>query len=672
MADTGSNDGSREIAEKYADLVFDFPWINDFSAARNAVMDRCTGKWYFSVDCDEWLKGDLNRLAVFVLKRNKFDFATINVRSFFTNDFNDSGKYSDFLGLRFVRMSTGIRYANPIHEAFQIEGDNISYCFSDVMLYHDGYLPEVWDAENKGERNLTLLEQELKKNPHSLRTHMQLIDSSNEFNQKIEYTRRALNELKLKLPGWETFGPPILRHGVGLAATRNLPELDEWLYWAEEWFPDSMFTKIDVNFYACGACWNKKDYKRCIRYGEDYLQAYKRYLVKDYDLFSSFVSSIRCAQPCLNREVLINVAGAYARIGQTNKAMEYFNCVEFGALDKDWVGKVLWHLQWIYAHTDLDTVSLICRLWDDIQIAKPKEKQAKERLNGFIRTARKSFTVDCWKEEDNDASVIRRSCLALKGIAGQHALGDAALLLTKNNPSELEEYLLSMEDWKKIPINVLGYVIKCGVRFPLPGVSISLESMHTIANNLANEAADFPAITQRAVESANEPDTLVWAQAVVSTALLKQNWDDTDAALKLCHDFIQVEQRFISFYFAESALENIVLLPPMHRFGWYCVKAFKAKGQGRLSEYVSLLRKGLQSAPEMKKMVGFLLESMKKEQQQIKASSELVGLAEKVKAILSQYPSDDPALESLKNSPVYQKVAWLIEEKAQSCNAPVN
>ncbi len=45
MADTGSTDGSREIAEKYADLVFDFPWINDFSAARNAVMSRCSGDW---------------------------------------------------------------------------------------------------------------------------------------------------------------------------------------------------------------------------------------------------------------------------------------------------------------------------------------------------------------------------------------------------------------------------------------------------------------------------------------------------------------------------------------------------------------------------------------------------------------------------------------------------
>ena len=36
IADTGSTDGTREVAERYADILFDFTWINDFAAARNA------------------------------------------------------------------------------------------------------------------------------------------------------------------------------------------------------------------------------------------------------------------------------------------------------------------------------------------------------------------------------------------------------------------------------------------------------------------------------------------------------------------------------------------------------------------------------------------------------------------------------------------------------------
>ena len=63
IADTGSDDGTREIAEKYADLVFDFPWINDFSAARNSVLDRASGEWFISVDADEYLDEDCTELV---------------------------------------------------------------------------------------------------------------------------------------------------------------------------------------------------------------------------------------------------------------------------------------------------------------------------------------------------------------------------------------------------------------------------------------------------------------------------------------------------------------------------------------------------------------------------------------------------------------------------------
>ena len=45
MADTGSTDGSRATAEQYADILIDFPWRNDFAAARNAILDRCSGSW---------------------------------------------------------------------------------------------------------------------------------------------------------------------------------------------------------------------------------------------------------------------------------------------------------------------------------------------------------------------------------------------------------------------------------------------------------------------------------------------------------------------------------------------------------------------------------------------------------------------------------------------------
>ena len=35
VVDTGSTDKTKEIASRFTDKIYDFEWINDFSAARN-------------------------------------------------------------------------------------------------------------------------------------------------------------------------------------------------------------------------------------------------------------------------------------------------------------------------------------------------------------------------------------------------------------------------------------------------------------------------------------------------------------------------------------------------------------------------------------------------------------------------------------------------------------
>ncbi len=56
VADTGSSDNTRIIAEGYGAQVLDVPWVDDFSAARNAALDRATSKWVLVLDADEFLQ----------------------------------------------------------------------------------------------------------------------------------------------------------------------------------------------------------------------------------------------------------------------------------------------------------------------------------------------------------------------------------------------------------------------------------------------------------------------------------------------------------------------------------------------------------------------------------------------------------------------------------------
>ena len=53
IVDTGSTDRTKEIARKYTDKIYDFEWIQDFSAARNYAFSFATKEYIYTADADE-------------------------------------------------------------------------------------------------------------------------------------------------------------------------------------------------------------------------------------------------------------------------------------------------------------------------------------------------------------------------------------------------------------------------------------------------------------------------------------------------------------------------------------------------------------------------------------------------------------------------------------------
>ncbi len=53
IVNTGSTDQTVEIAKSFGARVFDFPWVDDFAAARNAALARATGDYTFWLDADD-------------------------------------------------------------------------------------------------------------------------------------------------------------------------------------------------------------------------------------------------------------------------------------------------------------------------------------------------------------------------------------------------------------------------------------------------------------------------------------------------------------------------------------------------------------------------------------------------------------------------------------------
>ena len=53
--DTGSTDKTREIAQKYTTLVYDFAWCDDFAAAKNYAISKAENEYVMVLDSDEFL-----------------------------------------------------------------------------------------------------------------------------------------------------------------------------------------------------------------------------------------------------------------------------------------------------------------------------------------------------------------------------------------------------------------------------------------------------------------------------------------------------------------------------------------------------------------------------------------------------------------------------------------
>ena len=58
VVDTGSTDQTMEIARRMGAIVYEFPWKDDFSAAKNFAISKTKYEWIAFLDADEYLAPD--------------------------------------------------------------------------------------------------------------------------------------------------------------------------------------------------------------------------------------------------------------------------------------------------------------------------------------------------------------------------------------------------------------------------------------------------------------------------------------------------------------------------------------------------------------------------------------------------------------------------------------
>ena len=132
IVDTGSTDSTKKIAQKYTDKVYDFQWINDFSAARNEAFSKAKMDYQMWLDADDvFPKESLDKLIQ--LKASLDTNVDIVTMKYITH-FDESGApIMSSTRERLIKREKNCKWTDPVHEFISLTG-NILY--SDIEVHH--------------------------------------------------------------------------------------------------------------------------------------------------------------------------------------------------------------------------------------------------------------------------------------------------------------------------------------------------------------------------------------------------------------------------------------------------------------------------------------------------------------------------------------------------------
>ena len=151
LVDTGSTDRTREIAARFTDQVFDFPWQDDFSAARNESFSHASMDYCMWLDADDILL-EADQKAFLALKETLEPTVSVVMAPYHTG-FDESGHVTfSYYRERLIKNRAGMVWAGAVHEAVSPAG-KIQY--ADFAVTHRKVHPSDPD------RNLRIYQAQL-------------------------------------------------------------------------------------------------------------------------------------------------------------------------------------------------------------------------------------------------------------------------------------------------------------------------------------------------------------------------------------------------------------------------------------------------------------------------------------------------------------------------------
>ncbi len=189
IVDTGSTDKTKEIAKKYTDNIFDFEWIDDFSAARNYSFSQAKMDYILWLDADDVLLIE-DQLKLKVLKKeldSNVDSVSMNYILTF-DEYNNPSFY--FRRNRLVKRSNNFKWIGPVHEYLEVSGN---VYLADIAVVHR---KNNKNNNHLTDRNLKIYEKRLKSgedfSPRDLFYYANELKDHEKYNKAIIYYKKFL------------------------------------------------------------------------------------------------------------------------------------------------------------------------------------------------------------------------------------------------------------------------------------------------------------------------------------------------------------------------------------------------------------------------------------------------------------------------------------------------
>lgn len=188
IVDTGSTDRTKEICSKYTNKIFDFQWIDDFSAARNFSYSKANMEYIMWMDADDViLKEDL---AKFKELKISLDSSVDTVMMKYNVGFDSEGNTTfSYYRERLSKRSKDYKWIEPVHEHLEKDGNIIN---ADISITH-----KKEDIPTPG-RNLTIYEKLIssgaKLSPRSTFYYARELYYGQRYEKAAEYFEKFLED----------------------------------------------------------------------------------------------------------------------------------------------------------------------------------------------------------------------------------------------------------------------------------------------------------------------------------------------------------------------------------------------------------------------------------------------------------------------------------------------